>query len=272
MGMTNRRELLLAGAALCTLMAPAVAADMLLKAPPAPPAPPVFNWTGYYIGASGGYAWGDSDAVTAVAARGTPVYFVPTDLTQIASSGMGTIHPKGGVGGAQSGYNWQSGNVVYGLEVDFSAFSTSDARSVTTTYISVPTTSFTVNQSVKTDWLFTARPRLGWANNNWLWYATGGLAVTELKYGNTFTDTYSPAFETGSISNTKVGWTVGGGGEFALSNDWTVRAEYLYVDFSGVSSAGNVSNSVTTSGTPPVLTHSANLTANIIRGGINYRF
>jgi outer membrane immunogenic protein len=111
------------------------------------------------------------------------------------------------------------------------------------TYISVLTTSFTVNQSVKTDWLFTARPRLGWANNNWLWYATGGLAVTELKYGNTFTDTYSPAFETGSISKTKVGWTVGGGGEFALSNNWTVRAEYLYVDFGGVSSAGNVSNS-----------------------------
>src|SRR5262249_33705169 len=70
MDMTTKRGLFLAGAMLCTLTAPAGAADMLLKAPPMRP---VFNWTGYYIGASGGYAWGDSNVATAVGAIGTPI-------------------------------------------------------------------------------------------------------------------------------------------------------------------------------------------------------
>ena len=53
---------------------------------------------------------------------------------------------------------------------------------------------------MKTNWLFAARPRLGFANNNWLWYLTGGVAVTKLTYDNTFTSTNSAAFEDGSVS------------------------------------------------------------------------
>jgi outer membrane immunogenic protein len=150
--------------------------------------------------------------------------------------------------------------------VDFNALGLSDSRSVTTTYISAPATTFTINQSVKTDWLFTARPRIGWTVDNWLLYVTGGLAVTELKYANTFTDTFGPAFESGSVSQTKVGWVVGESVEYGLTRNWSVKAEYLYIDFGDVSSSGVISTETDT------LSHSADLKANIVRGGINYRF
>jgi outer membrane immunogenic protein len=249
----------------------ASAADLgrkpIYKAPPPQPPAPVYSWTGFYIGGNGGYAWGKSDVSTTVASAGN--YFVPSDVSQIASSGQGTIHPNGGTGGIQAGYNWQAGNFVYGAEVDFDALSLSASRSITTQYISAPGTFFTINQSVKTDWLFTARPRVGWASDTWLFYATGGLAVTELKYNNIFTDTFAPAFENGSISKTKAGWTVGGGVEYGLTRNWSVKAEYLYMDFGNVSSTGVVS---TPGFAGASLNNSADLKTNIVRAGINYRF
>jgi outer membrane immunogenic protein len=222
-----------------------------------------------YVGANGGYAWGDSNVSTLVA---TPAgdYFVSSDISQIATSGQGRIHPNGGTGGIQAGYNWQAGNLVYGAEVDFDALDLNASRSITTEYLSAPGTFFTINQSTKTDWLLTARPRVGWAINNWLLYATGGLAVTELRFNNTFTDTFAPAFENGSVSKTKAGWVVGGGVEYGFMSNWSAKLEYLYMDFGNVSSSGVVFN--TGSVPPPLLIHSADLKANIIRAGINYKF
>jgi outer membrane immunogenic protein len=242
-----------------------LARKMPVKATPQPPPAPVFSWTGFYIGGNGGYAWGNSNVSTTVASVGT--YFITTDPAQIASSGQGTIHPNGGTGGIQAGYNWQAGNFVYGAEVDFDALSLSASRSITTQYISAPGFFFTINQSVKTDWLFTARPRVGWAANNWLFYVTGGLAVTELKYNNVFTDTFAPAFENGSVSKTKAGWTVGGGIEYGLTQNWSIKAEYLYLDFGHVSSTAHVFPTLGAS-----LANSADLKVSLVRAGINYRF
>ncbi len=233
------------------------------KAPPPPPPPVIYNWTGFYVGGNAGYAWGKSNVSTTVNLPGA--YFVPSDVSQIASSGQDTIHPNGGTGGIQAGYNWQAGNFVYGVEVDFDALALNASRSITTQYISAPGTFFTINQSIKTDWLFTARPRIGWASDNWLLYVTGGLAVTDLKYGNTFSDTFGFVFENGSISKTKAGWVIGGGVEYGLTRNWSVKAEYLYMDFGDVSSTGVVAGTDT-------LNHSADLKTNIVRAGINYMF
>jgi opacity protein-like surface antigen len=157
--------------------------------------------------------------------------------------------------------------------VDFEALALSASRSITTEYLSALGTFFTINQSVKTDWLFTARPRVGWANDNWLFYVTGGLAVTGLKYNNTFADTYGPSFENASISKTKVGWVVGGGVEYGLTRNWSVKAEYLYMDFGSVSSIGDVTAPSQPGGTGgALLSNSADLKPNVIRAGINYRF
>ena len=128
--------------------------------------------------------------------------------------------------------------------------------------------------TVSTDWLLTVRPRIGIANGNWLFYATGGLAVSNLKGNFTFTDTFGPAAESASFNTTKAGWTAGGGVEVGLGGNWTAKAEYLYLDFG----AESVTSTNLTAFVPPIafptntFTHSADLKANIARAGVNYRF
>ena len=111
------------------------------------------------------------------------------------------------------------------------------------------------------------------ATPNLLIYATGGLALTTIKVANSFRDAVGggPAFGADSNSDLKVGWTIGGGAEWMLTRNWTVKAEYLYVDFGRVSASANVTDGLL----PPansLLTTSSDLTAQIMRVGINYRF
>jgi outer membrane immunogenic protein len=126
---------------------------------------------------------------------------------------------------------------------------------------------------MKSDWLFTLRPRLGFAANNWLLYVTGGLAVGDVKANFLFTDTFATALETASISQTKVGWTAGLGAEYAFAGPWSVKLEYLHVDLGSVSAT----STNLTAFTPPiafptnVFSHSVNLTTDIVRAGINFR-
>jgi outer membrane immunogenic protein len=244
----------------------ASAADLPAKAyTKAPVMVADYNWTGWYAGLNAGGAWGKSDVVTR--ADGVGTYFAGTSVTSIAANGNDSVRPNGFTGGVQAGYNWQTGNLVTGLEADFNYFGTKASRSVTVTYPCCAPTSYTINQEVKTDWLFTARPRLGFTNNNWLWYATAGVAITNLKYNNSFTDTFAAAIENGSVSKTKVGWTAGAGAEYALLNSWSVKAEYLYVDFGSVSSTGTLTT-VPPGSTAP-FSHSAILKSHIVRFGIN---
>jgi outer membrane immunogenic protein len=255
----------------------ASAADLPMKAPPMIAAPMPFTWTGFYVGGNAGYAWGNSNVSTTVV---TGSYLdVPSDLNQINSLSPVKLHPNGFVGGVQGGYNYQSGNTVFGLEVDFQAFNTSASRDVSNLYPNpaqqVPAR-YNLHQDVHTNWLFTARPRLGWASDHWLLYVTGGLAVTDLKSSYTFSDNAGFNYlGTSTASATKAGWTLGGGVEYGLTRNWSIKAEYLYVDFGTVSA-----NSLATANigvcTPATcnnaFSHSADLRSNIVRAGINYRF
>ena len=90
-------------------------------------------------------------------------------------------------------------------------------------------TFFTINQSVEADWLLTARPRIGYAFNRSLLYVTGGLSVGEMNFAanNLFNP---PNVERARISDTSVGWTIGGGWEQAVSERLSFKLEYLFVD------------------------------------------
>jgi outer membrane immunogenic protein len=136
----------------------------------------------------------------------------------------------------------------------------------------------TIHQEVKTDWLFTARPRVGFTSNNVLVYGTGGVAITNLRYNNTYMDTFNQVVngllpnetESANVSQTKVGWTAGGGVEAGLGGNWSAKAEYLYVNFGTISSTAAIFPVAgLRQGT---LNHSANLNASIVRVGLNYRF
>ncbi len=113
--------------------------------------------------------------------------------------------PSGFVGGVQAGYNWQSGPWVFGVEGDIQATGANDTFAP---------------WKFSNPWFGTVRGRVGYAFNNILFYGTGGLAFGELR-GETFGL---------SETHTKAGWTVGVGAEFGLTQNWSAKIEYLYVD------------------------------------------
>jgi outer membrane immunogenic protein len=187
-----------AGLAAAAIPGGAQAADMAVKAPRA--VVPVATWTGWYIGAHAGAAWTEVDAT-----------FLDDPFYNASKSKTGFI------GGGQIGYNWQSGNVVFGIEADISGLS---SKASTTDQIGY----FAYESSIR--WLSTVRGRLGFTiTPNTMIYATGGVAFGGVK--NTLS---IPGLVSYSESKTKTGWTVGGGIEHMLSRNWTVGVEGLFVD------------------------------------------
>jgi opacity protein-like surface antigen len=229
---------------------------------------PANDWSGFYVGATAGAAWGQYAPRTSTVRGG---YFGSLGAPAVTAAGMQTINATGFVAGLEGGYNWQIGNLLLGLEADLEAVDLNG--SVSTGAIRYPThpPEYTVTSYGSTDWLFTARPRLGWAMpNHWLLYATGGLAVTQLHSDFSFVDT-NRVFVSGSVDALKAGYTVGGGVEATLTDRLSVKAEYLFVDF------GNTAGSVTANNLLPfhphqTFAHSAGLSADIVRAGLNYRF
>jgi outer membrane immunogenic protein len=261
----------LSGLAGATLLSagPTFAADLAANAPP-----PVYNWSGFYVGGNVGGAWSYSEASTTTVFDPNPTgYFNPTSPGAIASAGAQDLRPTGFTGGGQAGYNRQFGWLVVGAEVDINYLGLKGASSGGAAYPCCMPHTFTVNSSANTDWLFTARPRAGWAVNNWLIYVTGGLAASDVKGKFSFTDTFG-ATESGSASSTKTGWTFGGGVEVGVQGPWTVKVEYLRVDLGSASTTSTNLNVPMYGGPFPTnpFTHSVDLTASIVRAGLNYRF
>jgi outer membrane immunogenic protein len=216
------RKLLLAGVGAAVLAAgPVFAADL-----PAPPAVvPAWSWSGFYIGANGGYSYGSSDTAGVVAlglfVNGVPFHGVPlvTPQTGYVSSSV-----NGLLGGGQAGFNWQYGPLVVGLEGDIQASGQQGSNvfcsngligpcPALTTPVAPGTAPFTLGVDEKLAWFGTARGRVGAAGDRFLFYLTGGVAVGGIKsdYGSAGTLFFAPPSVVGSASATKVGWVAGGG-------------------------------------------------------------
>lgn len=249
------------------------------------------NWSGFYIGASAGYAWGQSSANTGSDCPGTGVtrlgYYcdggVPGLLPNsaaVGASGSGSLSQSGFTGGGQAGYNVQRGNWVLGLEADFSSLRLNGSRAGPRTFYPAlgAGTAFTVNSSIDSSWLMTARARAGWTVSNALIFVTAGLAVSELTVSNSFLDNASIVIGTnasgsGSTREIKGGYAVGGGVEWSLTRNWSVKGEYLYVDLGDVQASARVTNpGFLAPGASNLVTTSTDLTAHIARFGANYRF
>jgi len=224
------------------------------------------RWTGFYVGGNAGAAFGASNVTTSPS---NDTYFDPDNVPVVARAGKGSIRTTGFTGGGQAGYNMQSGNLVFGGEVGFDALSLSGSRTATNVPYASGCCTFTIKESVRTNWLLTARPRIGWAfgpSNSWLVDVSAGLAVTDLGSSNVFLDVPGGVNEAASKTQTKIGWTAGTSLAYALDNHWSAKFEYLFVDFGGVSSNG------TGAGFGQTFRHSADLEAHIVRAAINYKF
>ncbi len=219
----------------------ALAADLGPYRPPAPPetyVEPVsqFSWRGFYAGINGGYAWGSGDS-TKVTITGT------------GSDTLSAVDPDGWIGGGQIGYNAQFGNFVLGVEGDIQGASISGSSWETNALGPFRTTS-------DMNWFGTIRARAGFAADRVLIYATGGVAWADMDFS-----LYDVAGSTRySGGDTLTGYAVGGGVEWALANNWTLKGEYLYIDlddakFHGGGTAATFDNAFHT-----------------VRAGLNYKF
>jgi outer membrane immunogenic protein len=186
----------------------------------------------------------------------------------------GSYSRTGFIGGGEAGYNWQAGPAVYGLEIDLQNFrgasKSATVLSNGTLFIAAGTP-LSLTSSTDARWLFTARGRLGYAFDRLLVYGTGGVAITRLRTNFTFSDPSTPGQGNWTQSNTKTGWVAGAGIEWMLTKNWSVKAEYLHVDFGAITAFGTIA-SPAGPGYANAINTSADLTADIARAGINYKF
>jgi len=296
-----RKNLLAATATAIALVAStgaAFAADLpSRKAAPvyvAPPPPPL--WTGFYVGLNAGGAFGGGSAQ----AYGGPVWANPLGgpLAVQVSSALGTVTnanlsgSNGGfLGGGQIGYNYQWGqNFVVGLEADIQGFAGGGGGGSAVTaasYVPAVDTQIgatSVNRSL--DYLGTVRGRIGYlVTPTLLLYGTGGLAYGGANLSSTFfsadqvfvpAGALTPAFGGSSYSDTRVGWTAGGGVEWLFSPNWSAKLEYLYYDLgTAVTPASLPTHSAVVAGVPfasAAQQVSSHFYGNIVRVGVNYHF
>jgi outer membrane immunogenic protein len=188
------RKYIIAAAALVAAGSTAMAADISYDAAPVPAQS--FNWTGFYVGLTGGAATGDMDL------------FAVGDF----EDGTFSISSSGFIGGVQVGYNWQfENNFVLGAVADISASNYGS---------SIETEGFELFD-LELKYLGTVRARAGYAWDRALVYAHGGFAYGKVEASSTFE---------GDISANHSGWTIGAGVEYALTDKISFGTEYSYVD------------------------------------------
>ncbi|NTF42000.1 outer membrane protein [Rhizobium rhizogenes] len=158
---------------------PAMAADMAFEQPAPQPQQSAYDWSGFYLGVQGGYSWNKAK-------------YLGTEQNL-----------DGGSFGAHAGYNFQSGNIVYGIENDFNY-------------------SFNKDKDANLQWDASGRARVGYALDRTLFFTTAGLAAAGGKVD-------APAI--GKKDDILIGWTAGGGVEHALTDNILLRGEYRYSDF-----------------------------------------
>jgi outer membrane immunogenic protein len=257
----DMKKFLIAGAA--TLMAStAIAADLpsRTRAPAPMPMAPMFTWTGFYVGVNAGGVWSEAKSRQI----GNPALVNAFVATNAPLTTTNTIN--GFTGGGQIGYNQQVGNIVVGLETDLNWVGASKRN----TFIGTGALAgLGVTSRDKVEYIGTLRGRLGYAADRFLIYVTGGLA-----YGNPNSSAalvLGPNFWTGSTgSGARAGWTVGGGIEYALTNNWTIKGEYLYYDL-GRKTLTTVPNAAALATGLNSVERISN-TGSLARVGVNYKF
>ncbi len=267
----NKHFLAIVGAAaIVTAAGGAKAADMPVKAPvyEAASIPSAYNWTGFYVGANVGYAFGNTNVVLSPNANFLTINPAPQMFDFIAASGTSTIKSSGFNGGLQAGYKAQFGAVVLGAEADWSYLGLK--KSTATGILPLPDgmTTISFSQSASTTQMVTFRGIIGAPVGSFLPYVTGGLGVGWDQFSQTVQIPTIPVSWSGQTSRAQPGWVVGAGVEYAISARLSAKAEYLYTDLGSLQ--------FTTLGAPIGLpgldfAHSAGFIIQTVNAGLNFR-
>lgn len=162
------------------------------------PITPAYDWTGFYIGAMGGYGWSDTVRATV---GGLALSASSSDI-------------QGGFGGGTLGYNWQAGQAVFGLEAD-----------AVWSDMNFSQTSLGITLADKVQSFGSVTGRVGFAANAALFYVKGGYAWADNQLSA------SALGVTFSESHMHSGWTIGGGLEYMFVPNWSGKIEYMYADY-----------------------------------------
>ncbi|MFN3892479.1 MAG: outer membrane protein [Beijerinckiaceae bacterium] len=255
------RSLALGSVASVALLAgSALAADLPVRAPA--PAPivvaPIFTWTGFYVGVNAGYGGNKFRYTESYTYDDTSYYTNYVYKDSYNSSGF--------LGGGQIGYNWQFANrVVIGLEADYQFANIEGAYS----YSSSGSNGYRYQESYGSEITSfgTVRARLGYAAfDRALFYVTGGWAYGRSKAFYNYGGTNYDSGKAWSRKTSHSGWTVGGGVEYAFTNNVTFKTEYLYVDL------GNKTLDSARYDYGKSYRLSRDTKFHVVRAGLNYKF
>jgi outer membrane immunogenic protein len=245
--MTTMLKLFSAAAAIAMFAGSAQAADGSVV----PDSP---SWSGPYIGVVGGFGWGDSDFASDVVDA--------TDNSVIIESLNGTIKVEGFLLGGQLGYDFDLGNgFVLGVVGDMS-WSNMDGDTCVEDAPGCDGSPDDSYASADVNWLGMIRGRAGYALGSLLIYGTGGLAIADADSSVTFIE--GGADPKRSDSNTHIGWVIGAGAEFRISDNMSLGAEYLRVETGAEAYAFR--------GPTVDVLSDADLTLDIVRASLNFRF
>jgi outer membrane immunogenic protein len=230
------------------------AADMSmpLKAPPMAP-PPTSNWTGFYIGINGGAGWGT--AASSIDLSGL------TGFTGVGGTvPIGSHELNGFLGGGQIGYNWQTGNVVLGVEGD------GDWANISGT---APCLEDVLSCSANVQWTADATVRLGVLPlSNLLVYVKGGAAWAGVNYNLSSSGILTTTSISSSLTTTKTGGLLGFGTEYLFAPHWTAKIEYNYTDFGSSTNTFVLTDGAASVAVPVQTT----LQMHTVKAGVNYHF
>lgn len=251
------RRYIASSALMLALASPAFAADVAVLEPAPEIVAVTYPWAGFYGGISGGYAKSGSikpefqnngvESVDLGVPTTDPVstWYNFEDCFAGAPSGWGNgsydycgsaDKADGWFGGAQVGYNWQSNNWVFGVEADaFFSSIKGDADSLWEYDFGPGNTGYTETElEYKIDAFGTIRGRLGYAMDRFLPYITGGAAWANVKVSGdsyNYNDIGPDTSFSGSKSDVEWGWTIGAGAEYLITDNLSIKGEYLYMDF-----------------------------------------
>jgi outer membrane immunogenic protein len=227
------------------------------------------GWGGFYAGLNIGSAKSDVDfsAVPNAFFFNSGVAADAIAGTYIANNSPASLGASGLTGGGQVGYNWEHGRVVVGLEADIS-FHDLKKRSDRGPFTDAGFTAHRFVQTTEHNLLVTLRPRIGVTFDRFMVYATAGLSIGNFEVEDTIINNNGAWQYQGTDSGTRLGWVVGGGVEMKLFGQWSLKGEYLRSEFAN-------SNFRALHSTLPNLfwvDHTAKMTIDVFRAGINYRF
>jgi len=224
----------------------------------------VHNWTGCYLGAHVGWM-GGADRLSTYPGPSVPS-IAPAEVPLVTNS-YSSQESAGFAGGAQIGCNWQGTRspLMLGVEMDFSRSGLRESTiaaypDVDLANITVPDHFEVVTKSL--EWFSTIRGRLGFAQDRWLAYLTGGVAVARIESS---LDWNEGTF-VGSDARTRFGWTAGGGLEYAFGKNWSAKVEYLYLDF------GKYTWEAPHATVDQSWKVDVDAQEHVVRAGLNYRF